>query len=245
MRGHRVPRPIGTDLVGRVVTDSENKIELGCIGPRVLSACRLVGVAFGLTGPVTKPFELFAVLSFWPTFVTVDFSYACLAICAQQANFVRMKPLKQVGALCVCVTDDQKPVILLVTSRDTGRWVIPKGWPTKRLKAHEAAAREALEEAGVSGKIGKKPIGSYEYLRPHQNGNQLHTVSVYLLAVRSSLDHWPEEGQRERAWFSISTAVRRVAEPELRSLIRQVGKMENHQKWSSVSGLLKGRRRKT
>ena len=134
-----------------------------------------------------------------------------------------MKPLKQVGALCVCEADDQRPLILLVTSRDTGRWVIPKGWPAKRLKAHEAAAREAMEEAGVAGKVRTKPIGSYQYHRPHQDGDQLHTVSVYLMAVRSALDRWPEEAQRERAWFSISTAARQVAEPELRRLIRRIG----------------------
>jgi 8-oxo-dGTP pyrophosphatase MutT (NUDIX family) len=150
-----------------------------------------------------------------------------------------MKPLKQVGALCVCIADDEKPLILLVTSRDTGRWVIPKGWPAKRLKAYEAAAREAMEEAGVSGKIGSKPIGSYEYLRPHQSSDQLHTVSVYLMAVRSALDRWPEEAQRARAWFSISTAARQVAEPELRRLIRRIGRLKDHPKWRCVSGLTK------
>lgn len=155
-----------------------------------------------------------------------------------------MKPLKQVGALCVCVTDDERPLILLVTSRDTGRWVIPKGWPAKRLKAHEAAAREAMEEAGVSGKIGSKPIGSYHYRRPHQNGDQLHSVSVYLVAVRSALDHWPEEAQRKRAWYSISTAARRVAEPELRSLIRRIGKLQDHPKWRCISQLMKSPDRK-
>ena len=150
-----------------------------------------------------------------------------------------MKPLKQVGALCVCEADDQKPLILLVTSRDTGRWVIPKGWPAKRLKPHEAAAREAMEEAGVAGKVGTKPIGSYRYHRPHQDGDQLHTVSVYLIAVRSALDRWPEDEQRERAWFSVATAARRVAEPELRSLIRRIGQIKVHPKWRCVSGLAK------
>jgi 8-oxo-dGTP pyrophosphatase MutT (NUDIX family) len=148
-----------------------------------------------------------------------------------------MKPLKQVGALCVCESNDKKPLILLVTSRDTGRWVIPKGWPAKRLKPHEAAAREAMEEAGVAGKVGTKPIGSYRYSRPHQDGDQLHTVSVYLIAVRSALDRWPEDEQRERAWFSISTAARRVSEPELRSLIRRIGQIKVHPKWRCVSGL--------
>jgi 8-oxo-dGTP pyrophosphatase MutT (NUDIX family) len=148
-----------------------------------------------------------------------------------------MKPLKQVGALCVCEADDETPLILLVTSRDTGRWVIPKGWPAKRLKAYEAAAREAMEEAGVSGKIGTKPFGTYLYLRPHQNGDQHHNVSVYLIAVRSALDHWPEEAQRERAWFSVSSAARRVAEPELRRLIRRLGTLKDHPKWRCISQL--------
>lgn len=137
------------------------------------------------------------------------------------------------------MTDDEEPLILLVTSRDTGRWVIPKGWPAKRLKPHEAAAREAVEEAGILGKIGSKPIGSYQYRRPHQNGDQLHSVSVYLVAARSALDHWPEELQRKRAWCSISTAARRVAEPELRSLIRRIGKLQDHPKWRCVSQLKK------
>lgn len=156
----------------------------------------------------------------------------------------RMKPLKQVGALCVCKADDEKPLILLVTSRDTGRWVIPKGWPAKRLKAREAAAREAMEEAGVSGKIGTKPIGTYQYRRPHQNGDQLHNVSVYVVAARSAFDHWPEEAQRKRAWFSISTAVRRVAEPELRRLIKRIGTLSNHPKWRCISQLTKTSDRK-
>jgi 8-oxo-dGTP pyrophosphatase MutT (NUDIX family) len=150
-----------------------------------------------------------------------------------------MKPLKQVGALCVCEADDEKPRILLVTSRDTGRWVIPKGWPGKRLKPHEAAAREAMEEAGVSGKAGTKPFGTYQYVRPHQNGDQLHNVSVYVVAARSALDHWPEEAQRRRAWLSVSTAARRVAEPELRRLIRRIGTLKDHPKWRCISQLTK------
>jgi 8-oxo-dGTP pyrophosphatase MutT (NUDIX family) len=156
----------------------------------------------------------------------------------------RMKALKQVGALCVCEADDETPLVLLVTSRDTGRWVIPKGWPAKRLKAHEAAAREAMEEAGVSGKIGTKPIGTYEYLRPHDHGDQLHHVSVYVVAARSALDHWPEESQRRRAWFSVSSAARRVAEPELRRLIRRIGTLSEHPKWRCISQLTKTTDRK-
>ena len=72
----------------------------------------------------------------------------------------------QVGALCVRISDDGTCQVLLVASRGTGRWIIPKGWRAKRLKDHEAAAREAEEEAGVSGKMKSKPIGKYAYPKP-------------------------------------------------------------------------------
>jgi hypothetical protein len=49
--------------------------------------------------------------------------------------------------------------VLLVTSRETKRWIIPKGWPKKRKDPWESGAREAAEEAGVIGKIGREPIG--------------------------------------------------------------------------------------
>ena len=51
--------------------------------------------------------------------------------------------------------------VLLVTSRETRRWIIPKGWPMKGRKDHEAAAQEALEEAGVTGHVHKHPMGAY------------------------------------------------------------------------------------
>ncbi len=89
-----------------------------------------------------------------------------------------MKTLKQVGALCVCQADDgDELLVLLVTSRDTRRWVIPKGWPAKSLKAHQAAAREAKEEAGVQGRVSSTIFGKYRYTRPDKAGDQTHIVS--------------------------------------------------------------------
>jgi 8-oxo-dGTP pyrophosphatase MutT (NUDIX family) len=152
-----------------------------------------------------------------------------------------MKPLKQVGALCVCRADDGTPLILLVTSRDTGRWVIPKGWPAKRLTPRQAAAREAMEEAGVSGKIGTKPIGSYEYVRANDKGGQLLNVSVFLLAARVERNRWPERDQRKRAWFSVEAAARRVAEPELRKLIRSIAKFAVDPEWRAADLLMASR----
>jgi ADP-ribose pyrophosphatase YjhB (NUDIX family) len=39
--------------------------------------------------------------------------------------------------------------VLLVTSRETGRWIIPKGGPIKGFKPAKTAAREAYEDAGA------------------------------------------------------------------------------------------------
>jgi 8-oxo-dGTP pyrophosphatase MutT (NUDIX family) len=147
-----------------------------------------------------------------------------------------MKMVKQVGALCVCGTDDGLLRVLLVTSRETGRWVIPKGWPAKGLRDHKSAAREAMEEAGVSGRIGTKPIGSYRYFKRDDNTDQLLGVSVFLLAVSKQKSRWPEQRQRQRAWFSIEVAARRVAEPELRALIRSIPRFDVHPEWRVGAG---------
>ncbi len=134
-----------------------------------------------------------------------------------------MKAQKQVGALCVSRPDEGPLKVLLVTSRDTGRWIIPKGWPMKRLKDHRAAALEALEEAGVSGRISRKPWGSYRYVRADAGkAPQYLDVTVFLMSVERQRKRWPEAKERRRFWFSVESAARRVAEPELRRLIRRV-----------------------
>lgn len=110
--------------------------------------------------------------------------------------------------------------ILLVTSRTTGRWIIPKGWTSKRLKDAKAAAREARQEAGVKGKIKPKAIGSYRYVKPELGDGAPIDVAVYLLSVRKQAKRWPEQHQRRRAWFRVLDAARKITEPELSSLIR-------------------------
>jgi 8-oxo-dGTP pyrophosphatase MutT (NUDIX family) len=110
--------------------------------------------------------------------------------------------------------------LLLITSRESGRWVLPKGWPMKGRTAHAAAAREALEEAGLKGKVGKRALGAYSYGKRLSNGAVLAcTVTVYPLAVQRQVKRWPEKGQRSFGWFSPSEAANRVNEPELATLI--------------------------
>jgi 8-oxo-dGTP pyrophosphatase MutT (NUDIX family) len=110
--------------------------------------------------------------------------------------------------------------ILLISSRETRRWVIPKGWPMKGRKPHAVAAREALEEAGVVGRIGKRPLGSYQYVKRLKNGAPLLcTVDVFPMMVKRQRDRWREQDQRTLQWFAAEEAATVVEEPELQSLI--------------------------
>lgn len=111
--------------------------------------------------------------------------------------------------------------ILLITSRETQRWIIPKGWPIRGLRPREVAAREALEEAGVVGTIvGKRAIGSYHYVkRLPENREIVCRVKVFLLAVDHQLDVWREKEQREWRWVTPQKAARLVEESGLAELL--------------------------
>jgi 8-oxo-dGTP pyrophosphatase MutT (NUDIX family) len=110
--------------------------------------------------------------------------------------------------------------VLLITSRETRRWVIPKGWPIKKLKPGESAAQEALEEAGVVGPTTRKAIGLFHYDKRLRSGRTQHVrVFVYGLEVTELKDEWPEKDQRERRWTSPAEAADLVDEKELKKLL--------------------------
>jgi 8-oxo-dGTP pyrophosphatase MutT (NUDIX family) len=127
----------------------------------------------------------------------------------------------QVAALPFRVSESGELEILLITSRETRRAVIPKGWPMKGLRDHEAAAREAYEEAGVVGKIGRKPVGSYEYWKRLTATFAFVRVDVYPLEFERQRKDWPEKGHRELAWFGPDDAALLVDEPALSTLVRE------------------------
>ena len=130
----------------------------------------------------------------------------------------------QVGVLPMRQTPEGGTEVLLVTSRETRRWVIPKGWPMKGRKPYEAAAREAYEEAGVVGCVGKRPLGFYLYEKRLKNREAvLCQVKVFPLDVRKQLKKFPERGQRDARWFSPSEAAEMVIEAGLAGLIRAAG----------------------
>lgn len=126
----------------------------------------------------------------------------------------------QSAALPYRKTADGKLEILLITSRETRRWILPKGWIENNAKAHETAVMEAFEEAGVRGRVKKKPIGSYVYQKRLNNGDHvLCQVSVFALKVTDELDDWPEKNERERRWMSLGQGAMQISEGGLVKLL--------------------------
>jgi 8-oxo-dGTP pyrophosphatase MutT (NUDIX family) len=113
--------------------------------------------------------------------------------------------------------------ILLVTSRETKRWVIPRGNPIRGLSPAQAAAQEAFEEAGVTGAMVAEPIGRYNYGKRRRDGSVVPAeVEVYALEVEVEREEWPERHQRERRWFAPEEAAAAVDEPGLAALLRSL-----------------------
>jgi len=110
--------------------------------------------------------------------------------------------------------------VLLVTSRETRRWVLPKGWGKHGEAPRLAAAREAYEESGVEGKVALRALGHYGYLKLMKSGRvRAVRVAVHPLEVVREHAEWPEKDVREKLWASPSEAASLVAEPELQELL--------------------------
>jgi 8-oxo-dGTP pyrophosphatase MutT (NUDIX family) len=127
--------------------------------------------------------------------------------------------LGQMASLCWRLRKGRVQV-LLVTSRETRRWVIPKGWPMEGVTLEAAAAREAWEEAGVTGQISSDPLGRFVYDKVLRDRSvRSCCVTVYPMRVKEMRGRWPERKERRRKWFSPEKAAKKVAEPELRALL--------------------------
>ena len=113
--------------------------------------------------------------------------------------------------------------IMLITSRDTNRWLIPKGWPEPGLGPAEAAAREAREEGGLVGRIDDRSMGAYHYDKRLRDGSTVHcVVEVFALQVVRQMKSWPERHERITRWFALQDAAQAVREPELRAIIQNL-----------------------
>ncbi|UWQ92783.1 NUDIX hydrolase [Aliisedimentitalea scapharcae] len=129
----------------------------------------------------------------------------------------------QVAALC-CRETKSGVDVLMITSRGTGRWIIPKGWPIKGKDGAQSALQEAWEEAGVkSADPQTDPIGTYDYVKKRGNGTAEPVQTyVYRVAVNTMSPNYPESHQRERQWMPAEVAANLVHEPQLRDLLLQI-----------------------
>lgn len=117
--------------------------------------------------------------------------------------------------------NDGKLQVLVITSRGTGRWIFPKGWPMNGSTPAEAAATEAFEEAGVIGSVSNMAVGFYSYLKEAEEGPDLPVVvAIFPLRVKRLLADWPEKAERKRKWVSRKKAASLLDEPELKQIVR-------------------------
>lgn len=135
----------------------------------------------------------------------------------------RRPVLMQVGAVC---RDPASGNVLLITSRDTGRWVIPKGWPMEGRSLASAAMQEAWEEGGVQGVVDPVETGRYSYGKVQDSGFSIPVeVRVFTVWVDRLADDFPESGQRRRRWFTPAKAAALVGEKGLKKLLRDLPEM--------------------
>lgn len=147
------------------------------------------------------------------------------AVLRKVANVVRPgRGRLQVAALPYRRRPDGSYEVLLVTTRGTGRWMVPKGWPMIGKSYAEAAAQEAYEEAGVRGTANPVELGRFDHEKSRFPQSSLHcTIAVFPMAVEEELTRWPERGQRTRRWFSIADAAEAVRSPNLAGIIAAMG----------------------
>jgi 8-oxo-dGTP pyrophosphatase MutT (NUDIX family) len=139
---------------------------------------------------------------------------------------VRPVKFKQFAALPFRTGKDDLE-ILLITTRKTRRWSIPKGWPINRTAPHETAVIEAYEEAGVRGEIGKKQIGRFRKRRQKKKQSVLCEVQIFPLEVTHQQNDWPEKRERSRMWVAPRKAAKLVKKPGLRRAIEDLGISSN------------------
>lgn len=137
---------------------------------------------------------------------------------------------EQIAALPMRWDKSGKLEVLMVTSRGTGRWIVPKGWEMDGKSRWKAASIEALEEAGIKGRISQNAIGTYKYEKTLDDGTRLPCiVRVYPMVVEKIKNDWKERKQRSRRWFTPKAAARRVHEKQLAKLIKLLGQKPRKQ----------------
>ena len=138
------------------------------------------------------------------------------------------RPIRQVAAVPFRLTPGGEMQVMLITSRSTERFIVPKGWTMKGKSGCEAASVAAFEEAGVSGRMIEAPVGRYRYWKRLSRHFVPVDVTVYLLSVESELANWDEADARQRAWLAPPVAATLIDEPGLASLVGSLTMPREH-----------------
>ena len=127
---------------------------------------------------------------------------------------------KQIGALPF-ILDEDGPKFLLITSRRSKRWILPKGWPKEGVDDHELAKLEAFEEAGIGGKIGIEALGHFTETRNNSDQEESYQLRIWVFPFLVTYHYidWPEKGQRKHTWLSSSQAANLIENKELAEII--------------------------
>jgi 8-oxo-dGTP pyrophosphatase MutT (NUDIX family) len=143
---------------------------------------------------------------------------------AEQKTKAKTTLGRQVAVLPICLDPEGRLRILVLTSRETGRFIVPKGWVKKGKPDCHVAAQEAKQEAGVVGRVMKKPVGRYEYWKRLSDRFERCRVKVFVLRADRQLDAWREKGQRRMAWFLLDDAIDLLDEPGVVAILRRLRK---------------------
>jgi 8-oxo-dGTP pyrophosphatase MutT (NUDIX family) len=134
-------------------------------------------------------------------------------------------PVEQAGAICLRRPDDGGVEALLVASRTTGYWGIPKGHIETGEMSHHTAGREAFEEAGVLGQIAEQAVGSFIYYKRGRSAR--YRVAVHLLRVEGAMWQFPERHTRRMKWVPLALAGQEVANPQLAEIFDRIKSKEH------------------
>ena len=121
----------------------------------------------------------------------------------------------QVGV--IATLSDFPDKVVLVTNRDGGKWIFPKGRIEKGRTDRAIAIEEAYEEAGVIGELLQK------YKEIPTRSNKAKSLRLYRMQVTSVLKDWPEMNMRKRVIVSFRRAERLLGEELAESLRWKVG----------------------
>ena len=141
-------------------------------------------------------------------------------VIALLSSFLSRPRRQQVGVLPYRVGEDGQVRILLITSRQSRNWIVPKGNLMPGRSWTEAAAQEAFEEAGVVGQIDDVAIGQYRYQKARPLGlGRPCVVTIFPFEVERQETEWPEQHERSQCWATLGAAARMVRNRELGRVI--------------------------